>query len=93
MFTTFIVSICFFVNVFQELKESQLNEYAKLIKAVEDERLKLLEQKAQIEVSKQLQNRNSGETGISRAEIDAAVRYAEVNVMILLVHSKMILIN
>ncbi|CAO1427379.1 unnamed protein product [Diamesa hyperborea] len=61
----------------QELKESQLNEYAKLIKAVEDERLKLQEQKAQIEVSKQLQNRNSSETGISRAEIDAAVRYAD----------------
>lgn len=73
---------CFvFVNVFQELKESQLNEYAKLIKAVEDERLKLQAQKAQIEVAKQLQNRNSSETGITRAEIDAAVRYAEVNVI------------
>ncbi|CAO1422321.1 unnamed protein product [Diamesa serratosioi] len=61
----------------QELKESQLNEYAKLMKAVEDERLKLQEQRAQIEVSKQLQNRNSNEIGSSRAEIDAAVKYAE----------------
>lgn len=68
-------------DIFQELKESQLNEYAKLIKAVEDERLKVQEQKAQIEVSKQLQNRNSSETGISRAEIDAAVRYADVSVI------------
>lgn len=73
--------MCFIVHVLQELKESQLNEYAKLIKVVEDERLKLQEQKAQIEVAKQLQNRNSTETGISRAEIDAAVRYAEVSVI------------
>ena len=49
------------------------------MKAVDDEQLKVQEQKAQIEVSKQLQNRNSSENGLSRAEIDAAVRYAEVN--------------
>ncbi|CRK87852.1 CLUMA_CG001639, isoform A [Clunio marinus] len=61
----------------QDLKQSQLNEHAKLLKELEDERLKLQEEKARVEIAKTLQSRHSDDSGLSRAEIDAAVKYAE----------------
>jgi hypothetical protein len=47
------------------------------MKEIEDTRIKLQEDRAQLEISKQLQNKNI-ENGISRAEIDAAVKFAGV---------------
>ncbi|XP_070493942.1 calponin homology domain-containing protein DDB_G0272472-like [Chironomus tepperi] len=61
----------------QELKQSQLNEHAKLLNEIEDERLKLQEEKARNEIAKTLNSRNADDTGRSRVEIDAAVKYAE----------------
>lgn len=61
----------------QELKQTQLNEYSKMMQEVEGERIKLQEKRAEMEVSKQLHVKNN-ESTISRAEIDAAVKYAEV---------------
>ncbi|CAG9806295.1 unnamed protein product [Chironomus riparius] len=61
----------------QELKQSQLNEHAKLLKEIEDERLKLQEEKARNEIAKTLNSRNADDSGRSRVEIDAAVKYAE----------------
>lgn len=63
----------------QEQKQSQLNEHAKLLKEIEEERLKLHEERARCEIAKTLQSKNADDTGRSRAEIDAAVKYAEVN--------------
>jgi hypothetical protein len=63
----------------QEQKQSQLNEHAKLLKDIEEERLKLQEERARCEIAKTLQSKNADDTGRSRAEIDAAVKYAEVN--------------
>jgi len=64
----------------KELKQSQLSEHAKLMKGIEDERLKLQEEKARNEIAKTLNSRTADDTGRSRAEIDAAVKYAEVNI-------------
>lgn len=50
------------------------------MKEIEDERLKLQEEKARNEIAKTLNSRNADDTGRSRAEIDAAVKYAEVNI-------------
>lgn len=71
----------FFYFIFlQEQKQSQLNEHAKFLKEIEDERLKLQEERARNEIAKTLQSRNADDKGLrSRAEIDAAVKYAEVN--------------
>jgi hypothetical protein len=65
-------------NAIKELKQSQLSEHAKLLGEIEDERLKLQEERARMEVEKKLHSKNT-ESGISRAEIDASVKYAEVN--------------
>ena len=50
------------------------------MKEIEDERLKLQEEKARNEIAKTLNSRNADDTGRSRVEIDAAVKYAEVNI-------------
>lgn len=50
-----------------------------MLKDIEEERLKLQEQRARCEMAKTLQSKNADDTGRSRAEIDAAVKYAEVN--------------
>ena len=60
-----------------ELKQCQLEEFSKLMKLVDDEKSKFQEEKVQLEVSKQLQSQHS-KPEISRAEIDAAVHFAEV---------------
>lgn len=62
----------------QELKQSQLSEHGKLLKELDDERMKLQEERARMEIAKTLQSKND-DSGLSRAEIDAAVRYAGVN--------------
>lgn len=54
-----------------------MNEHAKLLQEIERERLKLQEDRARMEVAKSLQTK-SDESGLSRAEIDVAVKYAEV---------------
>jgi hypothetical protein len=48
------------------------------VKEIEDERQKLQEQRARMEIAKTLQSKNADDSGISRAEIDAAVHYAQV---------------
>lgn len=50
-----------------------------MLREVEDERLKLQEDRARAEIAKTLQSRNADDLGLSRAEIDASVKYAEVN--------------
>jgi hypothetical protein len=50
------------------------------MKEIEDERSKLQEEKARNEIAKTLNSRNADDTGRSRVEIDAAVKYAEVNI-------------
>lgn len=50
-----------------------------MLKDIEEERLKLQEERARCEIAKTLQSKNADDTGRSRAEIDAAVKYAEVN--------------
>ena len=62
----------------KELKQSQLNEHANRLKDIEDERLKLQEDKARMDIEMKLHSRIS-ESEISRAEIDVSVKYAEVN--------------
>lgn len=64
----------------QELKQLQLNEHAKLLKEIEDERMKLQEEKARNEIAKTLRAKNADDSGRSRVEIEAAVKYAEVNI-------------
>ena len=59
-----------------------MDEHAKLLKEIEDERLKLQEEKARNEIAKTLNSRNADDSGRSRVEIDAAVKYAEVNIPI-----------
>lgn len=76
---------CFFS--IKELKQSQLSKHAKSLEDIEDERLKLQEDRARMEVEKKLHSK-SFESGISRAEIDASVKYAEVNKILLLLCSK-----
>ncbi|KAG5670570.1 hypothetical protein PVAND_000823 [Polypedilum vanderplanki] len=61
----------------QELKQLQLNEHTKLLREIEEERTKLQEEKARNEIAKTLHSKNADEIGLSRAEIDAAVKYAE----------------
>jgi hypothetical protein len=56
-----------------------LNEHAKLVSEIEDERMKLQEEKARNEIAKTLHTKNADDGGRSRIEIDAAVKYAEVN--------------
>lgn len=63
----------------QELKQSQLDEHAKLLKEIEIERLKLQEEKARLEIAKKLNSNNADDSVLSRAEVDAAIKYAEVN--------------
>ena len=63
----------------KELKQSHLSEHAKLLKELEDERVKLQEDRARMEIAKTLQSKNSDDSGLSRAEIDASIKYAEVN--------------
>lgn len=65
--------------IWQELKESQMSEHTKILMEIESERLKLREDKARLEMAKTLQSKNSDDAGLSRAEIDASVKYAEVN--------------
>lgn len=52
-----------------------------MLKEIEDERLKLHEERARNEIAKTLQSKNADETGMlrSRAEVEAAVKYAQVN--------------
>ena len=52
-----------------------------MLKEIEDERLKLQEDRARNEIAKTLQSKNADETGMlrSRAEVEAAVKYAQVN--------------
>lgn len=50
-----------------------------MLKEIEGEQLKLQEDRARMEIAKTLQSKNSDHLGVSRAEIDAAVRYAEVS--------------
>jgi hypothetical protein len=50
-----------------------------MLKETEDERLKLQEDRARMEIAKTLQSRNADDSSLSRAEIDASVKYAEVN--------------
>lgn len=67
-------------NTKKELKQLQLNEHAKLVNDAEDERIKLQEDRARNEIAKALHSKNADDTGRSRVEIDAAVKYAEVNI-------------
>ena len=62
----------------KELKQFQLNEHANRLKEIEDERLKLQEEKARMDIEMKLHSKIS-ESDISRAEIDVSVKYAEVN--------------
>lgn len=62
----------------KELKQSQLSEHANRLKEIEDERLKLQEDKARMDIEMKLHSKIS-ESEISRAEIDVSVKYAEVN--------------
>lgn len=50
-----------------------------MLKEIEDERMKLQEERARNEIAKALQSKNADDSGRSRIEIDAAVKYAEVN--------------
>lgn len=52
-----------------------------MLKEIETERLKLQEERARNEIAKTLQSKNADETGMlrSRVEIEAAVKYAQVN--------------
>ena len=63
----------------QELKQSQLSEHAKSLKDIEEERIKLQEEKARNDIAKTLNSRNADDSGRFRVEIEAAVKYAEVN--------------
>jgi hypothetical protein len=56
-----------------------LSEHTKLLKELDDERLKVQEERARMEIAKTLKAKNADDSGHSRAEIDAAVKYAEVN--------------
>lgn len=56
-----------------------MSEHVKLLMEIESERLKLREDKARLEMAKTLQSKNSDDSGLSRAEVDASVKYAEVN--------------
>lgn len=49
-----------------------------MLRDIEDERLKLQEDRARMEIAKTLQSK-SDDSGLSRVEIDASVKYAEVN--------------
>lgn len=62
----------------KELKQSHLNEHAKLLKDLDDERVKLQEERARMEIAKTLQSKNSDDSGLSRVQIDASIKYAEV---------------
>lgn len=64
----------------QELKQLQMNEHTKLLSDIEDERTRLQEERARNEIAKALHTKNADDTGRSRVEIDAAVKYAEVNI-------------
>jgi hypothetical protein len=61
----------------KELKQSQLDEHAKLLSDFESDRLKLQEDKARLEIDRKLQSKKS-ESTLSRVEIDASVKFAEV---------------
>lgn len=50
-----------------------------MLKEIEDERSKLQEDRARMEIAKTLQSKNSDDSGLSRNEIDAAVKYAQVS--------------
>lgn len=63
----------------QELKELQNQEHSKLLNDLETERVKLQEERARMEIAKTLQSSTRPDSGLGRAEIDAAVKYAEVN--------------
>lgn len=71
--------VFFYLQTIQELKQFQLSEHSKALRDIEDERLKLQEERARLEVEKKLFSKSSG-SGMSRAEIDASVKYAEVNI-------------
>ena len=60
-----------------ELKQIQLSEFSKLMQQVDIEKAKIQEEKVQLEVAKQLNGQHS-RSEISRAEIDAGVKFAEV---------------
>lgn len=49
-----------------------------MLKEIETERSKLLEDRARMEIAKTLQSKNADDSVLSRAEVDAAVKYAEV---------------
>lgn len=50
-----------------------------MLNDVDMERVKLQEERARMEIAKTLQSSTRPDSGLSRAEIDAAVKYAEVN--------------
>lgn len=49
-----------------------------MLKEIESERSKLLEDRARMEIAKTLQSKNADDSVLSRVEVDAAIRYAEV---------------
>lgn len=49
-----------------------------MLKEIESERSKLLEDRARMEIAKTLQSKNADDSVLSRVEVDAAVKYAEV---------------
>uniref|UniRef100_A0A182QNF7 Fas-binding factor 1 C-terminal domain-containing protein n=1 Tax=Anopheles farauti TaxID=69004 RepID=A0A182QNF7_9DIPT len=65
-------------NRIAELKRSQLEEHARLMAKVTQERQTLLEEKAKLETLAQLHSGTTGPgTGTSRAEVEAALKVAE----------------
>lgn len=56
-----------------------------MLKEIDDERVKLREDRARMEIAKTLQSKNSDDSVLSRAEIDASIKYAEVNKFLSLV--------
>lgn len=59
----------------EELKQIQLEEHSRLVNKIQDERQLLLEEKAKIETLSKIHKKD--QSGLSRAEIDAAIKVAE----------------
>lgn len=55
-----------------------MDEHTKMLKEIENERSKLLEDRARMEIAKTLQSKNADDSVLSRVEVDAAIKYAEV---------------
>ena len=49
-----------------------------MLKEIESERTQLQETRARMEIAKTLQSKNPDDSLLSRVEVDAAVKYAEV---------------